>query len=101
MTALDKTVPSLTASDLDRLLAALADPERRAILRQLGDAPHFCGDILPERPRSSVSMHLKQLREAGLIEQAREGRVIRNSRAEPEDERVATLVRLALEAPAS
>ncbi len=62
--------------DEDRLLArrikALAHPARLGIVRALlkvgGDGCH-CGDIVRDLPlaQSTVSQHLKVLREAGLI----------------------------------
>ena len=63
-------------NDDDRLLArrikALAHPARlgivRALLRTGGDGC-YCGDIVRDLPlaQSTVSQHLKVLREAGLI----------------------------------
>jgi DNA-binding transcriptional ArsR family regulator len=55
---------------------ALSDPTRRAMLRMLGDGERAAGelgtpfDITP----SAVSQHLAVLRQAGLVEERREGR---------------------------
>src|ERR1700709_32450 len=49
---------------------ALADPARIAILKLLADKQAcVCGDIVDELPlsQSTVSQHLKELKEAGLI----------------------------------
>lgn len=65
---------------LDRLLRALADPQRRAILHAVAAQPGVaCAALLPEAPRSTVSVHLKALREAGLIAQEKRGQLVLNS----------------------
>ena len=67
------------ATDLDSagLLKALAHPARLAIVEAIGAAGGCCccGDIVRRLPlaQSTVSQHLKILREAGLIEGAIEG----------------------------
>jgi DNA-binding transcriptional ArsR family regulator len=56
--------------DLVRALAALANPVRLRILRFLIDTEGcFCGDLVAEigLAQSTVSHHLKTLREAGLV----------------------------------
>ncbi len=53
-----------------RYAKALAHPARVAILKLLaGNKSCFCGDIVEELPlsQSTVSQHLKELKEAGLI----------------------------------
>ena len=72
--------PAADSLCLDRLLHALSDPERRGILAALREGEQPCSDLLPDRPRSTVSVHLKVLREAGLIEQERRGKLIMNRR---------------------
>lgn len=66
-----------TAADADsRLLAAIADPLRLRILRQLSDAGICCAcDIADDCPVSqpTVSHHLKVLREAGWLSAERRG----------------------------
>jgi DNA-binding transcriptional ArsR family regulator len=55
---------------------ALAHPARVAILKLLADkAACQCGDIVEELPlsQSTVSQHLKELKEAGLIKGEIEG----------------------------
>lgn len=64
---------------LDGVLHALADPQRRAILVQIIEAGRIaCSDVAPDLPRSTVSVHLKKLRESGLIQQERQGQLIAN-----------------------
>lgn len=56
---------------LSRYAKALGHPARVAILRLLaGKRNCFCGDIVHELPlaQSTVSQHLKELKEAGLIQ---------------------------------
>ncbi|NQV01028.1 MAG: winged helix-turn-helix transcriptional regulator [Bacteroidia bacterium] len=55
---------------LARFAKALAHPARIAILKQLASMNCcFCGDIVEELPlaQSTVSQHLKELKESGLI----------------------------------
>ena len=61
---------------LDSVFAAVADPTRRAILRQLGKQPARVTDIAKSFPVSlnAVSKHLMVLERAGLIEREVEGR---------------------------
>lgn len=56
-------------------LAALADPTRRAIYESLRGSARAVGDIAAGFPvsRPAVSQHLRTLREAGLVVEAREG----------------------------
>ena len=61
-----------TAKDnhLAKLAKALGHPARIAILRFLAKKNScFCGDIVDELPlsQSTISQHLKELKEAGLI----------------------------------
>lgn len=66
-----------TATDSDsRLLAAIADPLRMRILRQLSDVGMCCAcDIADDCPVSqpTVSHHLRVLREAGWLSAERHG----------------------------
>jgi DNA-binding transcriptional ArsR family regulator len=59
-----------------RLLAALADPARLAIVRQLASDPSVCAcdfGVCSELSQPTVSHHLRVLREAGLIHGERRG----------------------------
>jgi ArsR family transcriptional regulator len=57
---------------------ALADPTRREILRLLRDGPRTSGEIADEFPSTwaTISRHLGQLRDAGLIISERQGQQI-------------------------
>jgi DNA-binding transcriptional ArsR family regulator len=62
------------AYDLDRTLAALADPHRRRVVDLLRERPHRAGE-LAEATRIAfplMSRHLKTLRESGLVEEDRD-----------------------------
>ncbi len=57
------------------MLAALGDGTRRDIVERLRKSPRTVGqlaDSLPES-RPAVSQHLKVLRDAGIVTEAREG----------------------------
>jgi DNA-binding transcriptional ArsR family regulator len=62
---------SITAPDerLSKLLGALADPVRRAILERLSQAPSPVNELVSgfAITRPAVSRHLRVLREAGLV----------------------------------
>ena len=61
---------SATENKLAKYAKALAHPARIAILKLLAQkAACICGDIVDELPlsQSTVSQHLKELKEAGLI----------------------------------
>ena len=63
-----------------RLLKAVADPSRLAILDRLTDCGDRCHCDLEEDldiPANRMSFHLKVLREAGLVTPVREGRRVR------------------------
>lgn len=51
------------------MLAALADPTRRAIFERLAASPSAVGELARELPvsRPAVSQHLKVLKSAGLV----------------------------------
>ncbi len=64
---------------MDSVLDALADPQRRRLYRQIEREPGIvCSQVGPELPRSTVSVQLRRLREAGLISQQRQGQLIAN-----------------------
>jgi DNA-binding transcriptional ArsR family regulator len=70
--------PDAARIELVDVLAALGHPARLEIVRALvasgPGADVFCGEVVPDLPRSSVTHHLRTLREAGVICQRREGR---------------------------
>ncbi len=64
----------MSASNLDRTLAALADPYRRQVIDLLRERPYRAGE-LAEAIRLSfpaTSRHLKTLRKSGLVEEDRD-----------------------------
>lgn len=56
-------------------IATLADPSRKRIFELLKSGPMHVGRIAEHLPisRPAVSQHLKVLKEAGLVQEAREG----------------------------
>lgn len=71
--------PSADSLTIDAVLEALADPQRRRLYRQIEGEPGIvCSRIGPELPRSTVSVQLRRLREAGLISQRKQGQLIAN-----------------------
>ena len=59
----------MTDDALAKMAKALAHPARIAILRLLASRACLCGEVVEELPlaQSTVSQHLKVLKEAGLI----------------------------------
>lgn len=75
--------------DPDRMLRAIAEPRRRAILALVSGRERSAGDIAAEFEitRPAVSQHLTVLKEAGLLEERRDGtRRLYRSRREALDE---------------
>ncbi len=62
-------------AQINKAFAALADPTRRAILRQLGSGQANVNDIASRFAISqpAISRHLRVLEAAGLIETERDG----------------------------
>jgi DNA-binding transcriptional ArsR family regulator len=58
-----------------RVISALADPTRRAVLEKLREGPRPVGELASGLPvtRPAVSQHLKVLKEAGLVADRSEG----------------------------
>jgi DNA-binding transcriptional ArsR family regulator len=86
------------AAALDRVFAALADPVRRAILSRLDDEELLVSELAVPFDISlqAVSRHIQVLVRAGLITQARTGRISRCSLdAEPLSEAAAWINRYA------
>lgn len=70
----------LTDRQLTLIARALADPRRYEILQKIGNCKNSCacGDIrscLPISP-ATLSHHMKELENAGLIEARREGKFV-------------------------
>jgi DNA-binding transcriptional ArsR family regulator len=63
-------------ADVGPVLAALAEPTRRAILERLRNAPRSVSEIAEEFDisRPAVSQHLRVLEDAGLLRSQRSGR---------------------------
>jgi len=57
---------------LDRTLAALADPNRRALIELLRERPRAAGELARSLgvPPPVMSRHLRTLRESGLVEES-------------------------------
>ena len=57
------------------MIAALADPTRRAVFERLRGGPRAVGEIAAELPvsRPAVSQHLRVLKEAGLVTERKDG----------------------------
>jgi DNA-binding transcriptional ArsR family regulator len=71
--------PSAESLTIDDVLDALADPQRRRLYGQIESEPGIvCSKVGPELPRSTVSVQLRRLREAGLISQQKQGQLIAN-----------------------
>jgi DNA-binding transcriptional ArsR family regulator len=67
--------PDLSEVQLPAVLHALSDPQRLRIVRELAESetPRPCGSFALEISKSTRTHHFRVLREAGLIEQRREG----------------------------
>ncbi|MFG2984279.1 ArsR/SmtB family transcription factor [Streptomyces sp. NPDC048258] len=73
--AADLTHPTADRLELVEVLAALGHPVRLEIVRKLASGEEaFCGEVVPDLPRSSVTHHLRTLRESGVICQRPQGR---------------------------
>src|SRR5690348_8607581 len=71
---------ALTDRQLSLIARALADPRRYEILQKIGKSCKFCActdirDTLPISP-ATLSHHMKELENAGLIEARREGKFV-------------------------
>ena len=89
----------LTQEQTERIAKALGDPRRFAMLQQIAAAKQCMGcntlDAHQELSPATISHHLKELQEAGLVDVAREGRVARLSlRRDVWDAYVAQLAKL-------
>jgi DNA-binding transcriptional ArsR family regulator len=61
--------PAVDDADLDRTLAALADPHRRRVVELLGERPRPAGELarLVGLSPPAMSRHLRTLRASGLV----------------------------------
>ncbi|MFC0548426.1 ArsR/SmtB family transcription factor [Kutzneria chonburiensis] len=78
---------------------ALADPSRRAVLRLLSEHPELTASQIAAAfhhiGRTAVSTHLRILREAGLVQERRQGRFrLYSLRPRPVQDAVNVLARL-------
>ena len=64
----------MSARELDRTLAALADPYRRRVVDLLRERPRRAGELAEATKIAFplMSRHLKRLRESGLVEEDRD-----------------------------
>lgn len=64
-------------NDLDEILAALADPTRRAVVRRLGRGSASVGELAEDFPMAlpSFMKHVRTLEGTGLIRTRKSGRV--------------------------
>ena len=75
--ARDLEHPDVESVPLTEVLAALSDPVRLAIVRQLATGPLeelSCQDVGGDLAKSTRSHHLRALREAGIIRNVPQGR---------------------------
>ena len=72
-------------NELDKTFAALADPNRRAMVERLVSGPATVSELALPLPMSlsAVMLHLKVLEEAGLVTSHKQGR-IRTCRIDPD-----------------
>jgi DNA-binding transcriptional ArsR family regulator len=77
-------------SDPQPVLAALADPTRRAVFERLNDrGPASASQLAAELPvsRQAISKHLNQLDSVGLVDRTTQGReVMYSARVAPLDD---------------
>ncbi|AOS61517.1 ArsR/SmtB family transcription factor [Actinoalloteichus hymeniacidonis] len=67
--------PDPAEIELVDVLAALGHPVRLDIARALADGEErYCGEVLPDVPKSSKTHHWRALRESGVLFQRHEGR---------------------------
>ena len=74
-----------SATDIAVVLRVLADPTRRAVFEQIVEAGELTVGALTERndvSQPAISQHVRVLKDAGLLDERREGRLI-HYRSEP------------------
>jgi ArsR family transcriptional regulator, arsenate/arsenite/antimonite-responsive transcriptional repressor len=71
---------ALSADQVQSIMKALADPRRYEILRRLGEHEKAlaCGQVLccMEISPATLSHHMKELKAAGLVQEARNGKFV-------------------------
>jgi DNA-binding transcriptional ArsR family regulator len=81
VTTPEREPPTRERLRIEDVIAALDHPVRLQVVRTLAalahDATMTCQEILPTMTKSSASHHWRVLRESGVIEQRRDGRVLR------------------------
>ena len=68
-----------SATDIAVVLRVLADPTRRAVFEQIVEAGELTVGVLTERndvSQPAISQHVRVLKDAGLLDERREGRLI-------------------------
>jgi DNA-binding transcriptional ArsR family regulator len=73
------------ATDIAVIMRVLADPTRRAVFEQIADAGELTVGALTQRndvSQPAISQHVRALKEAGLVGERRDGRLI-HYRCEP------------------
>ncbi len=76
----DFTHPSPESLDLATVLGALGDATRLAIVRKLAATESLsCGDVCAHTPRSTLTHHLRILRESGIIHTTKQGQTHLNT----------------------
>jgi DNA-binding transcriptional ArsR family regulator len=73
------------ATDIAVIMRVLADPTRRAVFEQIADAGELTVGALTHRndvSQPAISQHVRALKEAGLLGERRDGRMI-HYRCEP------------------
>lgn len=68
----DADAPVSAKRNIDRTLAALADPYRRRAVELLGQRPRRAGELAEalDLPAPAMSRHLRALKESGLVEES-------------------------------
>jgi DNA-binding transcriptional ArsR family regulator len=67
----DENAPVSAKRNIDKTLAALADPHRRRAVELLGQRPRRAGELADALglPAPAMSRHLRTLKQSGLVEE--------------------------------